>query len=115
MDGTLYLVLFLGFLVGGMMFVLVMAYMATEESRAREARERQAAGVSVIDAAVEIPAFFARQDVIRPALAAVEFDGAWIARLEDHVKAEQAVVGQFVRYPSIASLYRQSQSSLHVH
>jgi hypothetical protein len=46
---------------------------------------------------------------------AVAFDEALLTRLAEHVRAEHAVVAQFVHFPSVESLYRQSDSSLHVH
>lgn len=113
MEATVVLTVVLAFLFGGMMLALVMGYRSIEESRAQEvahpARPRPADVVMV-------PSFFATAENL-PAShrSVVAFDEALLARLEQHVRAEQATVAQFVHFPSIDSLYRQSGSSLHVH
>lgn len=111
-EATLVLMLVLTFLVGGMMLALVMGYRSIEESRAQlDARPAKAPSAADI---VGIPSFFGNaeyRDLPGPAFA---FDDALLARVEQHVKAEHAMVAQFVHFPSIDSLYRQSGSSLHV-
>ncbi len=112
MEATLVLVLVLSFLVGGMMLALVMGYRSIEESRAQAVRPAEA--LRAADA-VMIPSFFARVENRNFPGSAGAFDEALLTRLEQHVRAEHAVVAQFVHFPSIDSLYRQSGSSLHVH
>jgi hypothetical protein len=112
MEGTVALVLVITLVVGGMMLALVMGYRDIEASRAeRGARASKAPRVNV----AIVPGFFAaaqKHVVTGPAIA---FDEALLARLEQHVKAEHDTVAQFVHYPSLDSLYRKSESSLHVH
>lgn len=113
MEATLVLILVLTFLFGGLMLALVMGYRSLEESRAQlvapPAKPPTAADV------VLVPSFFAKLETPGFTVPAVAFDDALLARVEQHVKAEHAMVAQFVHYPSIDSLYRQSGSSLHVH
>jgi hypothetical protein len=113
MEGTLVLVVVLTFLVGGMMLALVMGYRSIEESRAQQA-VRPAETLQAADAMM-IPSFFAKVENRNFPGPAIAFDDALLARLEEHVKAEHAMVAQFVHFPSIDSLYRQSGSTLHVH
>jgi hypothetical protein len=113
MEATLVLVLLLTFLVAGMTFALVMGYRGIEESRALPAARREATP-SVADA-VMIPGYFAAAGSRGNRPADLAFDEALLARLDQHVRAEHATVAQFVHYPSVDSLYRQSGSSLHVH
>jgi hypothetical protein len=92
-----------------MMLALVMGYRSTEEARAREQAQRHVARV-----AEAIPSFFAKPDRDElPGLLA--FDEILLGRLESHVREEQALVSEFVHYPSINSLYRQAPQSLRMH
>lgn len=103
--------LVLGFLVGGMMLALVMGYRSTEEARAREQRQHHG---QVARDAQAIPSFFAKSDRDElPGL--LGFDEVLLGRLESHVREEQALVSEFVHYPSIHSLYRQAPQSLRMH
>ena len=112
MEGIVVLILFLTFLVGGMMLALVMGYRDIEESRAQEtAGSARAHAPSV----VTIPSFFLKADYRSAPTAPVAFDEALFARLEQHVKAEHERVADFVHFPSIDRLYRESDSRLHVH
>ena len=113
MAATLVLTLVLTFLFGGLMLALVMGYRSIEEGRAQPVA-RPAQAPSVVDVAM-IPSFFAAVENFSSAGPPVAFDEALLARLEQHVRAEHAMVAQFVHFPSIDSLYRPSGSSLHVH
>jgi hypothetical protein len=105
--------LVLGFLVGGMMLALAMGYRSTEEARAREKKLQLHHG-QVARAAQAIPSFFAASDRGElPGL--LGFDEVLLGRLESHVREEQALVSEFVHYPSIHSLYRQAPQSLRMH
>lgn len=114
MEATLVLVLVLTILVGGMMLALVMGYRSIEEGRSQLAVELRAEAGRAADA-IAIPSFFAWVDDRKTPLPTIAFDDALLARLEKHVRAEQAVVTQFVHFPSIDSLYRHSDSSLRAH
>lgn len=113
MEATVVLILVLTFLVGGMMLALVMGYRSVEESRAQPV-ERTSKAPTAADV-VLVPSFFAKLETPGFTVPAVAFDDALLARVEQHVRAEHEMVAQFVHYPSIDSLYRQSGSSLHVH
>jgi hypothetical protein len=41
------------------------------------------------------------------------FDDALLAMLQNHVKAERAVVSEFVHFPSIDSLYARPSPTMH--
>lgn len=112
MGATVVLVLFLTFVFGGMLLALVMGYQGIEQSRApkRLARESDAAMTGVVAS----PAFFASVGERQSQFPTAAFDDALLAALEKHVRAEQAIVTQFVHFPSVDSLYSRS-SSLHVH
>jgi hypothetical protein len=111
MEATIVFGLVLTFLVGGMMLALVMGYMSTEEARAREAGNHR----QVARTADAIPAFLAKS--VRDELASEirGLDDALLARLESHVREEQALVSQFVHHPSVHSLYRQGPRALRSH
>ena len=115
MEATFVFVLFLGFLLGGLMLILYMGYLSTEEARAQQERQHSVKTVRAREIAAEIPGFFAPLDAARKPATPLAFDDALLARLESHVRAEQAIVTQFVRYPSIDSLYRQGGQELRVH
>ena len=106
MESTVFLAIFLAFLVGGMMLALVLGYQGTEDRRAAEERRRAA------DVVLANRGLFAELDprLASPTLAV--FDDALLARVERHVREEQAFVTQFVDHPSIDSLYRQRDVSL---
>lgn len=115
MEATVVFVLFLAFVLGGLTLILYMGYQSTEEARAREARAHDADAARARAVVVEVPGFFAPLDADRTPAPSLAFDNAMLARLESHVRAEQAIVTQFVRYPSIDSLYRQAGQELRVH
>jgi len=115
METTVVFLLFLGFLLGGLTLILYMGYQSTEQARAQAAQERAAETAAAHTVAVEVPGFFAPMASDRIPTTSLAFDDALLAALESHVKAEQAIVTQFVRYPSIDSLYRAGRQELRVH
>ncbi len=114
MEATIVLVLFLTFLVGGMVLALAMGYRSIEESRIAQRPERHvpAAPVAYVVAG---HGFFEKAANGVPVSPAITFDDALLAQLEQHVRAEQAVVSQFVHFPSVDSLYSSSGTSLRTH
>jgi hypothetical protein len=110
MEETIVFGLVLTFVVGGMMLALVMGYLSTEQARAEAESHSQLARTA--DA---IPGFLAKS--VRDELPSEipGFDDALLARLESHVREEQALVSQFVHHPSIHSLYRQGPQALRMH
>lgn len=114
MEATIAFGLVLGFLFGGMMLALVMGYLSTEQARAKEEEEAQRHRL-VVRTAEAIPGFFAKPAHDERPSEIPGFDDALLARLESHVREEQALVSQFVHYPSIDSLYRKAPQSLRMH
>lgn len=114
MEATIVLVLFFTFLVGGMTLALAMGYRSIEASRIEQRPERhvQPAPVAYVVAG---HGFFESAADRMPASPAITFDDALLAQLERHVRAEQAVVSQFVHFPSVDSLYSSSGTSLRAH
>jgi hypothetical protein len=112
MEETIAFGLVLGLLVGGMTLALAMGYLSTEQARAKEEAERHR---QVVRTAEAIPSFFAKPVHDERPSEIPGFDDALLARLESHVREEQALVSQFVHYPSIDSLYRQAPQSLRMH
>jgi hypothetical protein len=110
MEGVLVFVLVLGFVFGGLTLALLLGYRSAEEARAARAAQRPARTVHV-DA---IPSFFAKADAALPAEMR-EFDEALLARIEKHIREEQALVSEFVEYPSVHSLYRRAPHELRAH
>ena len=114
MEGMVALVLLLTLLFGGMMLALVMGYRETEERRGlAAARALQAQRAAK---AVTVPSFFATANSAAHAIGpSVTFEELLLSRLEQHVQAEHARVAEFVHFPSMDRLYRESESMLHVH
>ena len=112
MDGVIVFGLVLGFLFGGLTLALTMGYLSAEEARA--AKQAQRPG-HVVRAAEGLPSFFAKLDqgALPPEMR--EFDEALLARIESHIREEQALVSEFVEYPSINSLYRRAPHALRAH
>ena len=114
MSSTIILVLAATFLFGGIVLILTMGYLDTEQKRELLAKGRQAEAIQQAAAAVALPGFFAPA-YATPHLSPLVFDDEMVNRLEHHVRLEQAVVAQFVHHPSIDNLYRHPTPSLHVH
>ncbi len=110
MEAAIVLGLVMAFLVGGMTLALVTGYLSTEEARASKRAPRPGPVVRVAEA---IPSFFAKSDQGAPPPEMREFDEALLARIESHIREEQALVSEFVEYPSINSLYRRAPHSPH--
>lgn len=114
MEATIVLVLFLTFMVGGVMLALVMGYRSIEESRLEHRLDRQAK-VAPVAHLVASRGFFERAADRIPVSPTITFDDALLAQLERHVRAEQAMVSQFVHFPSVDSLYSSPGTSLRAH
>jgi len=96
---------------------LAVVLKALDPGRHIVAQEETTLAPEVVPAAVSvataIPAFFAKRQASMAAPSQMlTFDEGLFAFLQSHVKAEQAVVSEFVRLPSVDTLYRQSQPSL---
>jgi hypothetical protein len=114
MSSTLILVLAASFLFGGMVLLLTMGYLETEQKRALEAQQQQAEAAQQPAAIVAMPGFFAAPHANPPSTLVV-FDDAMVNRLEHHVRLEQALVAQFVHHPSLDNLYRHQTTPVHAH
>jgi hypothetical protein len=108
---------FLGFigivLAGGVMMAFMLELLNTERHGAAEKRRVE------VDPAVrsiaELPTFFATRQTTEHLPARPVSDDALIAFLEEHVRAEHAMVTQFVHLPSLDSLYRPAKPSPTLH
>lgn len=75
---------------------------------------RPATGVLAAESmAAAIPGFFAKPQSDQIPAAALAFDDALLALLQNHVKAERAVVSEFVHFPSVDSLYARPSLIMH--
>ena len=111
MEAMIALGLVMGVVFGGMTLALVSGYLSAERARTME----RADGHGQLARTPEsIPSFFAPSDrAERPGTTG--FDELLLARLESHVRAEQALANEFLHYPSIHSLYRQAPPELRLH
>jgi hypothetical protein len=107
--GTVVVVMFLVLLSGGIVLALVMGILATEEGRARKERHPRAGATA--SRLAEIPRFFADLDDTPVAGRGAGPHDEIVGRLEDYLRAEQALVAGFVREPSIENLYRRASPS----
>jgi hypothetical protein len=109
---------FLGFIgivgVGIGFLVLLMTWLDPERPVAvKETVVQAPAGARVAESmAAAVPAFFARPHAGHAVSAILVSDEGLFAVLQSHVRAEQAIVREFVHLPSVDSLYRQAQPSL---
>ena len=108
---------FLGFIgivaAGGILLTLILGFLDTERPGAIAARRAEAE--PTFDSAAALPAFFARPQIINYVPDSPGLDDALIALLEEHVRAERAIVTGFVHLPSFGSLYRQTASPQIMH
>ena len=109
---------FLGFVlivavgIGVPAVVLELLSPMRERSVVREP-QRASSAEAAESMAASIPAFFVRpqsDQLVRPTLG---FDDAMLALLQDLVKAERAVVNEFVHFPSVDSLYARPSLTMH--
>jgi hypothetical protein len=107
MDAMTFLGFLLVTLLGGVMFVLITAFLDAGLMN-QEPRERSVAAEPVVQPLMA-PGFFATLEAQNPPPAVSGFDDALLAFLENHVRAEQTMATRFVRYPSVHTLYRPSQ------
>lgn len=108
---------FLGFigivLAGGVLMALMLELLNIE---GHDAGEKRRVDVNpAVRSIAELPAFFAkRQTSEHPPVRPVS-DDALIAFLEEHMRAEHAMVTKFVHLPSLDSLYRPAKPSPTLH
>lgn len=95
-------------LFAGIVLILTMGYLETEEKRAMEARTRPTEADQLAARVVALPRFFGPLDAPVPAAG---FDDSLVTRLENYVRLEQTMVAQFVDHPSVDNLYRHSASA----
>lgn len=101
-------------LAGGVLMAFTLELLNTE--RRRDVRkERRMEVEPAVRSVATLPAFFARPHTDAPVQAVTGLDEALIAFIEEHVRAEQAMVTKFVHFPSLDSLYRQAKPSQTLH
>lgn len=79
----------------------------------REAERASTSARAAESMAASIPAFFTRPQLKQRPMATLGFDDAMLAVLQNHVKAERAVVNEFVHFPSVDSLYARTSLTMH--
>jgi hypothetical protein len=99
----------------GAIFWLCMALTDPSRFAVQEEQKRAVPVQPVVQSVAAVPAFFAKLPVNEPLPAIAGFDEGLLAFLENHVKAEQAMVTNFVHFPSVDSLYRPARPSPTMH
>jgi hypothetical protein len=97
-------------LAGGVIMAFALEFLNTERRARGEHRRVKVA--PAVQSVTELPAFFAKLRHVDRAPAEAALDDALIALLEEHVRAERAMVTKFVHSPSLDSLYRQTTPTL---
>lgn len=100
-------------LAGGVLMAFVLELLSSERADARKDRRMEVE--ADVRSVATLPAFFAKAQAHTPLPANPDLDAALIAFIEEHVKAEQAMVTKFVHFPSLDSLYRQAKPSPTLH
>jgi hypothetical protein len=115
MDGMTFLGFVLIVAVGISVPAIVLELLSPlRQMPATEEAKHVPAGLPAESMASSIPAFFARPYSDQLPLATVKFDdAALLALLQNHVKAERALVNEFVHFPSVDSLYARPSLTLH--
>lgn len=113
MDGTTFLGFVLLVAVGISVLALTLGLLSPTRETAMEAKRPSTGVLAAESLAASIPAFFAKPQSAQLPLATLMFDDALLAFLQNHVKAERAVVNEFVHFPSIDSLYARQSLTMH--
>jgi hypothetical protein len=100
-------------LAGGVLMAFTLEFLNTER---RGTGEHSRPNVKpALQSVGALPGFFAKPQNRDHAPATPAFDDALIALLEEHVRAERVMVTGFVHFPSLDSLYRQTNPSPTLH
>ncbi len=113
MDGTTFLGFVLIVAVGISVLALTLGLLSPTRETAMEAKRPSTGVLTAESMAASIPAFFAKAQSDQLPLATLGFDEALLALLQNHVKAERAVVNEFVHFPSVDSLYARPSLTVH--
>ena len=97
------------FTLGGMLLILLLGARRIGNGRRESAREAQ----QIHAEAARIPRFFVVTPPGRPQIEQV--DEALLWQLREYLDAEQVLADEFVRQPTIESLYRESGRRLTWH
>ncbi len=92
---------------GGMLLILCLGAQAIDAEHAKRRRESDEIGAL----AAGIPRFFFKIGPA-PTPGATPLDDAFVSEVRKYVAAEQILAAQFVSEPSVASLYRQSDTRI---
>ena len=114
MAGIIVFTMLLTLLFGGGMLALVLGYLETEKTRARELAATMGAPAPAPEAVREHRFFAALEEGaarVQPTAPSDEL----IHELETFLKTEQALAARFVNEPSIDNLYRHASASSSVH
>jgi hypothetical protein len=115
MDGMTFLGFVLIVATGLSGLAVTLELLSTTRQRpADEEAKRATTGVLAAESmAASIPAFFAKSQPDKLSLATLGFDDALLTLLQDHVKTERAMANEFVRFPSVDSLYARPSLTMH--
>lgn len=113
MDGMTFLGFVLMVAAGISVLALTLGLLDPERATAMEAK-RPATGARAAESmTAAIPAFFAKPQSGQLPSTTLGFDDALLALLQNHVKAERAMVHEFVHFPSVDSLYARPSLTMH--
>ena len=111
MAGMMAFSMLLTLLFGGGMLALILGYIETEKSRARELAEATAGDPAPAPEAVREQPFFAKLEEGTGAVQPGQPDDDLVDELESYLRAEQVFADRFVNEPSIDNLYRHASAS----
>jgi len=111
MAGMIVFSMLLTLLFGGGMLALVLGFLETEKSRARELAAATAGDSAPAPEAVREHSFFANLEEGSPAAQPDQPDDEMVDELESFLKEEQVFAARFVNEPSIDNLYRHATLS----
>lgn len=115
MDAMRFFGFILAVVVGGVMMALILEFLNPDRLDVQTEGKRRVDVEPAVQSVATLPAFFATLQANEGPPAVAGFDDALLAFLQNHVKAEQAMVTKFVLFPSVDNLYRQARPSPRVH
>lgn len=113
MDGMTFLGFVLIVAAGISVLAFTLRLLDPERATAMEAKRMTTGVLAAKSMTAAIPTFFAKPQSDRLPSTTLGFDDALLALLQNHVKAERAMVHEFVHFPSVDSLYARQSLTMH--